>query len=159
MKNNTVLYLTKGDTALLKRRAIADYFGNAILNIENSGKPVIAYPKGFGVSFSHSGGIVTAVISPFDIGIDIEERKQRNTKRLRSFFHESETDDFYNLWTKKEAWGKLTGNGIFSQKGKKLPDDINFLDISEIVSRFAEAEFSAHIASVEGMELAEVIII
>lgn len=151
MKNKTVIYLAKGEkeeTALLKRRAIADYFGTAELSVSDKGKPVITEPEGYGISLSHSSGVIALVIAPMDIGIDIEERKSPVSERLYSFFHESERNaDFYSLWVKKEAWGKLTGDGVFVQKGKKLETDAFFTDISEEISRFADKPFSAVIAT------------
>ena len=53
MKNKTVVYLSKGEkeqSALLKRRAIADYFGEATIEVTQTGKPIITEPKGYGIS-------------------------------------------------------------------------------------------------------------
>ncbi len=147
--NNTVVYLSKGDkeiSALLKRRAVEDYFGNAILDITPKGKPIVIEPKGFGISVSHSGNVTAVVIAPCEIGIDVQERVERNNTRLETFFHESERRlDFYDLWVKKEALGKLTGDGIFVQKGKKLDNNLFFTDISSEISSFAGKDFSAAI--------------
>ncbi len=149
MKNNTALYLAKGDkstSALLKRRALDDYFGTAELEYLESGKPMIKSPEGYGISVSHSGGIVAAVISKGNVGLDIEERKERDRTRLLSFFHESERDsDFYDMWTKKESYGKLTGEGVYMQKGKRLPDGMVFIDISDKVSELAGKDFEGKI--------------
>lgn len=151
MKNKTVIYLAKGEkeeTALLKRRAIADYFGFAELSVSDKGKPIITEPKGYGISVSHSSGVIALAIAPMDIGIDIEKRKSPVSQRLYAFFHESErNEDFYSLWVKKEAWGKLTGDGVFVQKGKRLETDAVFTDISAEISRFADKPFSAFIAT------------
>ena len=147
MKNNTVVYLAKADkenSAHLKRRAVQDYFGEAKLGVKGKGKPIIEYPEGFGISVSHSGEVLAVVITKSDVGIDIEERVDRDISRLFSFFHESERNaDFFDLWVKKEAFGKMTGDGIFMQKGKKLETDSLFLDISKEVSSFSGKSFSA----------------
>lgn len=148
MKNKTILYLAKGsESTLLKRRVLADYFGEAELEILPSGKPIIKKPEGYSISVSHSGGIIGIVIGEGSLGLDIQERGERK-ERLYSFFHESERDcDFDSLWVKKEAVGKLTGEGVFLQKGKKLEEGYFFLDISNEVTAFALKAFSAVIAS------------
>ncbi len=147
--NKTVVYLAKGEkeiSALLKRRAVEDYFGKAILETTPKGKPFIREPQGYGISVSHSADVVAVVIAPCEVGIDIQERYRRNNSRLKAFFHESERSmDFYDLWVKKEAWGKLTGDGIFVQKGKKLDENLFFADVSAEISSFAGKDLSASI--------------
>lgn len=149
MKNKTVIYLAKGEkemSALLKSRAVRDYFSNSVVttDVTKEGKPIIVSPEGFGISVSHSGGIIAVVIAPCNVGMDIQERIQRDNSRLMSFFHDSEKDnDFYELWVKKEAWGKLTGKGIFLQKGKKLDAKGFFYDISKEITEFSGKPFSA----------------
>jgi len=162
MKNKTVIYLEKGNkdnSALLKRRAVQDYFGSATLDTKENGKPVITQPEGYGISVSHSGGIIAVVITRGEVGIDIEERVDRDNSRLFSFFHESEKNcDFYDLWVKKEAFGKMTGEGIFKQKGKKLDTDSCFIDISREISLFSGKEFSAVLCLPKDTETLEYII-
>lgn len=157
MKNKTVVYLAKGEkeqSALLKRRAIADYFGEATIEVTQTGKPIITEPKGYGISVSHSGGVVAVVIAPCDVGLDIEKRKDRDNRRVRSFFHESEKDlEFYSLWVRKEASGKLDGRGIMSQKGKKLDDELIFFDVSKKVSEYVNADFAGVLVSKTPLEV------
>lgn len=157
MKNNTTVYLAKGEresSALLKSRAVQDYFGNteAELAKTEKGKPIISFPEGHGISVSHSGGVLAVVIAPYNVGIDIQERLDRdNSHVIQGFFHESERDtDFYSLWVRKEAYGKLTGDGVFALKGKKLDENVTFTDISEEISQFAGKAFSAVIATDRG---------
>ena len=153
MKNKTIIYLAKGEkeqSALLKRRAVEDYFGSAELSVTEKGKPIIIKPDGYGISVSHSGGIIAVVIAPSEIGMDIQERVDRDNGRLMTFFHESERKvDFYDMWTKKEAYGKLTGDGIFVQKGKRLETDSIFTDISKEITAYAEKPFSATLCTKE----------
>lgn len=84
-------------------------------------------------SVSHSGEYVLCAVSEKEIGADIqykgfgkeEKQEERMEKISRRFFAESEykalescqTDTekrnlFFDLWTKKEALGKLTGEGV-----------------------------------------------
>lgn len=89
------------------------------------GKP---YPGGlpFFYSLSHSGGYVACGISDREIGVDIQRCQTVDAERLgRRFFTEAEAEAlarcgseeagrrlFYDLWTQKESYGKLTGEGL-----------------------------------------------
>ena len=90
-----------------------------------NGKP---YLQDYSVYFnlSHSGNYVICAVSPREVGVDIQEYKKVDMERLaRRFFSEEEQTIlegrmdgqekrklFYQLWTRKEAYGKLTGKGI-----------------------------------------------
>ena len=76
-------------------------------------------------SLSHSGEYVFCAVSDGEIGADIQECKPlKNYRMEKRYFTEWEqqllagkTEEerqkiFYRLWTKKEAYGKLTGDGI-----------------------------------------------
>ncbi len=77
-------------------------------------------------SLSHSGHYVCCVFSGQEVGVDIQYRTPLTSDRIvRRFFAEAErrlwencssTEEaeklFYRLWTRKEAYGKLTGEGI-----------------------------------------------
>lgn len=103
------------------------------------GKPYFKYlPVYFNIS--HSGDYVFCVFSEQEIGADIQYRKSLSNDRIvRRFFTRSEQEMwdkctslkererlFYHLWTRKEAYGKLTGEGI----AKTASVDVNSLDIS-----------------------------
>lgn len=95
------------------------------------GKP---YLRDMSLSFnlSHSGEYVLCALSEREIGADIQRREGHDMDRLaRRFFHERERERleqmetagereeyFYRLWTRKEAYGKLTGKGIASSVEK-----------------------------------------
>lgn len=93
-----------------------------------NGKPFFLNDVLPSFSLSHSGEWAVACLgSPSDgsVGIDLEwVRPNRNLIQLSErFFSVSEqlflrqsqqlAEDFYLLWTKKEAYAKLTGQGIF----------------------------------------------
>lgn len=77
-------------------------------------------------NLSHSGDYVCCVFSGQEVGVDIQYRKSIISDRIvRRFFAEAEQKQwescssrdaeerlFYRLWTRKEAYGKLTGEGI-----------------------------------------------
>ena len=90
-----------------------------------NGKPYLEnYP--FYFNLSHSGNYVVCAISPREVGVDIQEYRQVDMERLAKRFFSKEEQNalkvctkgkeqyelFYQLWTRKEAYGKLTGEGI-----------------------------------------------
>ena len=85
-------------------------------------KPFLKNYPGWYFNISHSKTAVCCVLSRKEMGIDIEEVGEYkeslaayicNDKELESL-HDSENkaDDFYNLWTRKEAVFKMIGSGI-----------------------------------------------
>lgn len=152
MKNNTVVYLIKEQgSATLKRVALADYFGEAEMTALPSGKPVITKPQGYYVSISHSGGVAGMVISPVPVGLDIEKVSERDVTRLKRSFlsdkekKELEKSSFFEIWVRKEASAKLSGEGIFSKRKKDASDF--YTSLSREVSDFSGSPFSAVLAS------------
>ena len=75
-------------------------------------------------SVSHSGSLVVVAMAETEVGIDVEEIKEkpygRIVERKRSsdkfrFVEAAEVKDlesFLKVWTKKEAYLKLTGDGL-----------------------------------------------
>ncbi len=152
MKNETIVYLKKDlGSAALKRAAIADYFGEAEIEVLKSGKPIIKKPEGYFISVSHSSGIAAIVISDKEVGIDIEEKREIDTEKIKKgFFTESEKDEpFFDVWVKRESEGKLRGDGVFTLRKKELSSVFTF--ISKEVSAFAKRDFSACLASKENL--------
>ena len=90
------------------------------------GKPYFPNYPSLHFSVSHSGDIFACAFSDEPIGLDVQEYKHRpdEAERCRKiaarFFHRDEIDAldadtvsaFYNIWTAKEAYVKLTGQGI-----------------------------------------------
>ena len=90
------------------------------------GKPYFPNTPSLHFSVSHSGDVFACAFSDEPVGVDIQEYKNRpdEAERCRKiaarFFHRDEIDAleadtvsaFYNIWTAKEAYVKLTGQGI-----------------------------------------------
>lgn len=89
------------------------------------GKPYLRdYP--FYFNLSHSGNYVVCALSRQEVGVDIQQYRRTDIDRLADRFFSAEEKDtlkachdrrereqlFYQLWTRKEAYGKLTGQGI-----------------------------------------------
>lgn len=84
-----------------------------------SGKPVA---ENCFVSISHSKGKCAVCASKNPIGIDIEKITDRDFEKIvRKTFGEKEAEyylksknaqTFYEIWTRKEAYSKISGDGI-----------------------------------------------
>lgn len=99
-----------------------------------NGKPYFRdYPFYFNIS--HSGDYVLCVISEEEVGADIQKIQPVDTAKLAGRFFAKEecrmleqcgSDGkrqslFFELWTKKEAFGKLTGQGVAAVLGMCIP--------------------------------------
>ena len=105
-----------------------------------NGKPYIK-DNPFYFSLSHSGNFAAAAVSDFPVGIDIEtigEIKDSVIKRVCSdeetaYINKTSRDSFYKIWTYKEAYLKMTGDGICA--GLKTIDytkrDENVVSVTE----------------------------
>ena len=99
------------------------------------GKPeIVDFPLYF--SLSHSGDYVLCAVSDREVGADIQKLQTADFSKLASrFFTEAEYKAlgecnseaerqklFFRLWTKKEAYGKLTGQGIMAALNRDVLD-------------------------------------
>lgn len=100
------------------------------------GKPYFAdIPLCFNIS--HSGDYVLLVSSEREVGADIQKIQkchveklserfldEEERKRLRALVSEEERERaFFQVWVKKEAWGKLTGQGLPQVLGSAADED------------------------------------
>ncbi len=89
------------------------------------GKPYFPDHPKLHFNLSHSGTMVMAGFSSTEIGCDVEQVVRVNEKVARRFFApeeqsalfactsiEERTDLFYRIWTRKESYIKLTGEGM-----------------------------------------------
>ncbi len=85
-------------------------------------------------SLSHSGEYVLCGVSCREIGADIQKLQPTDVLKLAKRFYsepeclalercesvEARQRFFFELWSRKEAWGKLTGEGVAAVLGQDL---------------------------------------
>ena len=122
------------------RSLLSSYLKNQLSREEllknENGKPYFANGPYFNIS--HSGKYVLMAVSTAEIGVDIEEIKNKDMSSLVRIFNEAEAkmikehSDFYYLWCAKESLIKCMGltvgkvreipglplNGLKTYKGK-----------------------------------------
>ena len=90
------------------------------LRYEENGKPVA---DNCFVSISHSGDMVAVCTSENPVGIDIEKIDEKRNleklsnrvfcgKELETFKNNPTPEQFYEIWTQKEAYSKIDGQGV-----------------------------------------------
>ena len=125
---------------MLARRAISEWCGvpkeSIVFETTAHGKP---YAKDLNVEFNigHSADMVVCIVDDNPVGVDIEKIRPVDLNTAKRIFSEEEiryifgcipdVEDynhylndtvlqrFFELWTKKEAYGKLVGTGLFSE--------------------------------------------
>lgn len=103
------------------------------------GKPYFVEADMPKFNISHTHNLVAVLISDSEVGIDVENIKYGNedsiNKIIRFMFTQEECSyidagidkvtRFYNTWTAREAYCKMTGQGLLmSERNKSLPKGI-----------------------------------
>ncbi len=101
------------------------------IKLEKGGKPYFTHiPIHF--SITHSGRLWMCIISSKPCGIDVQLYKDTKIHEIaQRFFAEKERDyvkvngnkGFFYLWTRKEAYGKMTGKGFFDSSLESVLED------------------------------------
>lgn len=110
--------------------ALGDYgIKNITILRTDKGRPYIRDCSDIYISASHSGNIFVCLIGDVPLGVDVQEERRVKSKEIAlRFFSEKErtyvenegSDGFFRLWTRKEAYSKLTGLGL-EEIMKKTP--------------------------------------
>ena len=113
------------------------------------GKPVLRGCPDLHFSLSHSGNAVLCALDCHPVGADIEMIRRKNLEHLLSVFSDPEQASialadspetcFTRLWTRKESYLKLTGEGLTGTKAlREIPTEDNGAVHFETVIREAE---------------------
>ena len=113
---------------LLLQKVLALYhMQDTQMIVGEHGKPMI---EGLEFSLSHSGNLVVCVVSDKPVGCDVEEIRKapqgiakryftlRENSHLSRFWGEEYDKEFFRLWTMKESYAKMTGEGLAQVLGK-----------------------------------------
>ena len=94
---------------------------STIIQRTDKGKPYLADGSAY-ISVSHSSDLIGICVADEEVGIDLQHRRNSNVQKIANrFFSQDEVgylkiqeneDAFYRLWTRKEAFAKLTGDGM-----------------------------------------------
>lgn len=90
------------------------YFGieAPVYRRNEHGKPYLADNRVY-FNLSHSGGITAVAICEEEVGLDIQSEQKRECPSLLNRLTDAERkEDFYSLWTAKEAYVKLRGSSL-----------------------------------------------
>ncbi|MBR5229327.1 MAG: 4'-phosphopantetheinyl transferase superfamily protein [Firmicutes bacterium] len=95
----------------------------AVVKKGEKGKPFIeGLPVHYNVS--HTGNMWMCIVGPEESGLDIQQTKECDYEKIaeRHFTPEEQhyvrlwgLDGFFRLWTRREAFGKFTGQGFYGQ--------------------------------------------
>lgn len=104
---------------LARARKELERLGAENISYLKNGKPVA---DNLFVSISHSNGRCAVCVSEREVGIDIEKiadrdfekivRKTFSKKEREYYFNSKSPQTFYEIWTRKEAHSKISGEGI-----------------------------------------------
>jgi 4'-phosphopantetheinyl transferase len=90
-------------------------------------------------NISHSANYVACAIADSPVGIDIEGRRKVNSAVAKRYFTDEEIEsihsdeDFFKIWTFKEALGKYTGDGLLPVIGKSERDVLDDVSVNHYV--------------------------
>lgn len=120
-----------------------------LFDFGSHGKPVLRDDPGLHFSLSHSGNAVLCALDRRPVGADIEMIRRHNLEHLLSVFSDRERASieqaaspelcFTRLWTRKESYLKLTGEGLTGTKAlREIPTEDNGSVLFKTVVREAE---------------------
>lgn len=122
---------------LLSRHGIDP--STAEIKTDVNGKPYVSGREDLHFNISHSKGFVVCAFSVGEgrVGVDAERLRdvlprERQIKLAERFFSEKEKkaladgESFVNLWTKREAYLKMTGDGFARGIGEEIPENASF---------------------------------
>lgn len=109
-----VIYYTTEEvlSGAFLQRALAAYGAAGGIGRTEQGKPYLQNGAAH-FNLTHTEGLTAVAVGTQRVGLDAERRKPRNNAALLSRLRPSEREeDFYELWTAKEAYVKYVGGTL-----------------------------------------------
>ncbi len=109
---------------LLEEQMRQNFLDPGLIAEAEGGKLIIPDQTEFYFSLAHSGEYAACVVSDFPVGVDIQQYKPVREGLAKRFFQAQEAallkkargnareELFFRLWTGKESYVKLTGEGL-----------------------------------------------
>ena len=88
--------------------------------LTEQGKPFFSAFPSIHFSISHTEGAVMVGVSETSVGVDLEKIRPVS-RRLRERFSADTAEAFFELWVRREARGKCSGQGIGSMLRQEPP--------------------------------------
>lgn len=103
-------------------RLLQHLFGDATITSAENGKPYLSDRPQIHFNLSHTGEWVLCAVSDTPVGVDAQVLTRYRAKVAARWFSEEERqwiaqqpdERFTRLWTRKEAYAKMTGDGMVS---------------------------------------------
>jgi len=103
--------------------------------IASKGKPVLKNHPRIHFNLSHSKGVAACVIADFEVGVDVQNIRSvsgKTAKRVltaeeyEAFLTSSYPDEYFcKIWTIKESYVKMTGQGLTTELGDLSAEKIS----------------------------------
>lgn len=105
---------------LILRYGLTEYgIADAVILKDSRGKPYVADRSDIYISITHTNGCIACAVSDQPVGIDAQMHSKVYLKIAEKMFTEgervfigSDAERFFDVWTKKESFAKMTGDGI-----------------------------------------------
>ncbi len=121
------------------------------------GKPYLFGEGAPKIGVAHTKGLTAVALSPVEVGLDVERREERTfPSYLRRLTDREREEDFFVLWTAKEAYIKYRGETLSSLllrlrfekerlllDGAPLSEDFAFFELSGCLFCVCTAEREA----------------
>ncbi len=128
------VYLSQeGDAYALLAKALAlnGVFTLPPIQRHPGGKPYFPTMPHLHFNLSHSGALCLCALSDAPVGVDVERIRPRRAGLPRYCMEDAEYsaylaagegwEEFYRIWTLKEAWAKQTGQGLGQPRNWPTP--------------------------------------
>ena len=93
-------------------------------------------------NLSHSGGMIALAVSDHEVGVDLQQRSDVPPAVRRRLSEQENQEDFFRLWTAKEAYVKFLGETLASYYSRlTYANGVLFLDDAPVKISLKHLDF------------------